>query len=102
MPTEVQSVTISKKERSRGLQNTPGAYDSPALQVSDIQCEVYGENFEHTPQLSVQGFLSQSTDIRDDSLNIWIEWSNVPHFIPAGTVLKYSYSVKPSEIRVCS
>ncbi len=44
-------------------------------------------------QLGVQGYLADSTNPNDDSLNVWIEWMDAPAVIPGGTQFQAVFRV---------
>jgi hypothetical protein len=47
-------------------------------------------------QLGVQGFLDESTDPREDSLTVWLEWIAAPDNVPAGTDRSLEFEIVAS------
>ena len=43
--------------------------------------------------LGIQGFLAPLLCPNDDSLSVWVEWTNAPDCIPAGTVIAFDVLV---------
>jgi hypothetical protein len=50
-----------------------------------------------TGNIGVQGFLDSSLDVNDDSLSVWLEWTDAPATITSGTVLSGSFTVTATE-----
>ncbi len=43
--------------------------------------------------IAIQGFLAQTQNPNDDSLNIWFEWADAPDIIAPGTTIRASFEV---------
>lgn len=69
---------LLKETGSAGKPYTPGSPDSPSFQVKVLESSVPGE------QLCLQAYLSESTNVNDDSLSVWLEWRDCPAVLEKG------------------
>ncbi len=44
-------------------------------------------------RIGVQGYLAQTQNPNDDSLNVWFEWLDAPDVVPPATVIRASFEV---------
>lgn len=67
--------------------------DSPSIRVEVAECD------QVPYQLGIQGYLAEACDSNADSLNVWVEWRDVPKPILKGTVatLQLTITASPPE-----
>ena len=64
--------SVQKEMGSQGERNTPGSPDSPSISATFISSS------RSSMKTGLQGFLTGSTAVNDDSLSVWLEWLNAP------------------------
>ena len=84
IPAISSMIALKKDSLSCGGLRTPGAIDSPSLQINF---------FQNQHLLGIQGYLAPSLDINSDSLSVWLEWKDAPKIIRSGQTISFSYTV---------
>jgi len=63
---------------------------SPSIEIEIVSLSLNGGS---PMQVGVQGYLAGTTDPNDDSLSVWLEWTDAPATIPAGTTITGTFLV---------
>lgn len=89
----VSELALLRETGSANAHDTEGSQDSPSIRVRVIGSSIPIE------ELGLQAYLADSTNVDDDSLSIWLEWTDCPVVIPKGRTVsaKIEFSAVPAE-----